>query len=509
MQTIRVYVKTWILTFGMLSCAFAQETSDPRNAPCITCEEIKSLKLPDVTISESETVEEETSFCKVLGIISKEIKFELLLPNAWNARFVMGGGGGFVGSIQNTARSRVHDGYATVGTNTGHESHGLKADWALYHMERQVNFGHLAVHRTAEVAKTLIAQYYCAYPDYNYFMGCSRGGGQALIEAQRYPSDFDGIVSAAPVIDWPATGAEFIQNMQILYPNPAKLDAPLISQVHVQLLQEAVLEQCDALDGIKDQILNDPRDCAFDFSLLPQCPDEAGGKDCFTAAQIQAVQLIYEGATNQEGAIYPGFPFGCENEPGGWLPWIVGPHPGAMELGFPSLHFAFGTEMFKYLVFQNPDWDYSTYDFGNFSRDTQYAAAYLNATNTAYGAFKNRGGKMIMYHGWNDPALSAYTAIEHYEEAKAKDNELEDYIRLFMLPGVLHCGGGPGPSQADWLELIRVWVEEDKAPERVVVSKTENDEVVMTRPVFPYPGIAVYDGSGDPNKEGSFVEKQE
>ena len=509
MQTIQAYLITWVLTFGVASYPLAQGISDADKTPCISCEEVKNLRLPDVTISETEMVEEGTSYCKVLGIIGKEIQFELLLPNAWNTRFVMGGGGGFVGSIQNVARSRVHDGYATAGTNTGHEGPGIKADWALYHMERQVNFGHLAVHRTAEVSKALIDQYYCAYPEYSYFIGCSRGGGQALIEAQRYPDDFDGIVAAAPVIDWPATGAEFIQNIQILYPDPEKLNEPVITQAHLQLLQSAVLEQCDTLDGVKDHILNDPRECAFDFSLLPRCPDDAGGKDCFTAAQIKAVQGIYEGVANQEGAIYPGFPFGCENEPGGWLPWIVGPNQGSMELGFPSLHFAFGTEMFKYLVFQDPDWNYATYDFSNLSEDARYAAAYLNATSTDYSAFKNRGGKMIMYHGWNDPALSAYTAIEHYEAAKEKDSEIEEYIRFFLLPGVLHCGGGPGPGEADWLELVRVWVEEGQAPERVLVSKTENDEVIMSRPVFPYPSTVVYDGSGDPNVESSFVEKKE
>lgn len=508
MQTSQIYLQTLVLIFGMVSNTWAQSPSPADKPPCITCTALKDLRLPDVTITETEMIEEHTTYCKVLGVIGKEIKFELLLPNAWNSRFVMGGGGGFVGSIQNMARSSVHNGYATVGTDTGHEGSGLKADWALYHMERQVNFGHLAVHRTAEVAKVLIDQYYCEEPAFSYFIGCSRGGGQALIEAQRYPNDFNGIVAAAPVIDWPATGAEFIRNMQILYPDPAKLDKPLITEKHLHLLQEAVLAQCDAMDGVVDQILNDPRACEFDFSSLPICSDGKAGNDCFTSAQIEAIQVIYEGVANQEGAIYPGFPLGGENEPGGWQDWIVGPSEGSMALGFPSLHFAFGTEMFKYLVFQQPDWNYATYDFADFSADTKYAAAYLNATSTDYAAFKNQGGKMIMYHGWNDPALSAYTAIEHYEAAKAKDGNIEDYIRLFMLPGVLHCGGGPGPSQADWLSLVRAWVEEDKAPERIVVSKTENNKVVMTRPVFPYPGTAVYNGAGDPNAESSFIQKK-
>ena len=265
-----------------------------------------------------------------------------------------------------------------------------------------------------------------------------------------------------------------------------------------------ILDQCDTIDGIKDQILNDPRDCDFDVDLLPRCPENAVRDNCFTSTQLEAIKVVYAGVTIQKEEIYPGFPFGGENEPGGWLPWIVGPNKETMELNFPTLHFAFGTEMFKYLVFQDPNWDYSSYDFSNFSNTTRYASSYLDATSTDYSAFKNRGGKMIIYHGWNDPALSAFATIEHYNAAKKEDGEIGEYIRLFLLPGVLHCGGGPGPSQADWVELVRNWVEKGIAPERVVLSKTEDEKVFMTRPVFPYPKKAIYDGKGDPNKESSF-----
>jgi feruloyl esterase len=175
-----------------------------------------------------------------------------------------------------------------------------------------------------------------------------------------------------------------------------------------------------------------------------------------------------------------------------------------MELNFPSLQFGFGTEMFKYLVFNNPDWDYSTYDFSNFLKETKYASSYLDATSTDYSAFKNRGGKMIIYHGWNDPALSALATIDHYNAARKDDNEIGEYIRLFLLPGVLHCGGGPGPGQADWIALVRNWVEKGIVPERVVVSKKKEGEDVISRPVFPYPKKATYDGKGDVNKESSF-----
>ncbi|MCK5279021.1 MAG: tannase/feruloyl esterase family alpha/beta hydrolase, partial [Cyclobacteriaceae bacterium] len=433
-----------------------------------------------------------------------EINFELLLPMDWNSRFVMGGGGGFVGSVQNMAGSSVKDGYATAGTDTGHKGSGIKADWALNNMERQVNFGHLAVHRTALVSKEIIRQFYCSTPEYSYFIGCSRGGGQAMMEAQRYPEDFDGIVTGAPAFNWPAIGAEFIQNSKIIYPDPSNLKEPVITLANLKLLQNIILTHCDDIDGVKDQILNDPRDCNFDFDLLPKCPENTIGEDCFTEAQIDAIKVVYAGVTDQGMEIYPGFPLGGENEPGGWQAWIVGPNQGTMELNFPSLHFGFGTEMFKYLVFNNPEWDYSTYNFSNFLEETKYASSYLDATSTDYNGLKNRGGKMIIYHGWNDPALSALATIEHYNSAKEKDGEIGEYIRLFLLPGVLHCGGGPGPGQADWIELVRNWVEKGIAPERVVVSKKKDGKETMTRPVFPYPKKAVYDGKGDPDKESSF-----
>jgi feruloyl esterase len=168
----------------------------------------------------------------------------------------------------------------------------------------------------------------------------------------------------------------------------------------------------------------------------------------------------------------------------------------------------FGTNMFKYLVFNDPEWNYSKYDFSTFFEDTRYAAAYLDATQTDYTEFRKRRGKMIMHHGWNDPALSAFETIKHYQQAEQKDKNIQSYIRLFLLPGVLHCGGGPGPDDVDWLKLIRDWVENDKAPERLVLSKKEKDKIVMTRPVFPFPKVAVYSGKGDTNLEKNFIDKK-
>jgi len=502
MQTKKIIFWIHLIVYAYSFSLFAQTTPDQDKKACVPCEELKDLRLPDVSISEATVVEEQVSFCKVLGTIGKEINFELLLPENWNTRFVMGGGGGFVGSIQNMARWTVNDGYATSGTDTGHKGHGLKADWALDNMDRQMNFGQLAVHRTAVVSKAIISNYYCSDPQFSYFMGCSRGGGQAMMEAQRYPDDFDGIVTAAPAFNWPALGAEFIQNTQAVYPD-TDINNPIITRSNLKLLQTLILEQCDNLDGVMDQILNDPRDCEFNLSDLPKCDGEPGD-NCFTSIQIDAIKKVYAGISNTEREIYPGFPLGCENDPGAWYPWITGPFEDIMPLGFPSLQFAFGTEIFKYLVFHNPDWNYATYDYSNFFEETRYASAYLDATSTDYSAFKNRGGKMIIWHGWNDPALSAFATINHFNGVEEKDPNVNDYMRLYLLPGVLHCEGGPGPSEVNWIQLIRDWVENGNAPERVVISKTEDGNVTMTRPVFPYPKNAVYDGIGDPNNESSF-----
>ena len=242
--------------------------------PCIPCEQLKDLHLPDVTILEAKSLQNDTiegqvvtvPFCYVLGKISKEINFELLLPSRWNERFLMSGGGGFVGNIQNDFRWTVNSGYATVGTDAGHKGSGIEADWALNNMERQLDFGRLAIHLTAAVSKFVIRTYYCSDPAYSYFMGCSRGGGQAMVEAQQYAEDFDGIVAGAPAFSWPAIGAKFIQNTQKNYPDPKDPGKRVITKDNLHLLQELILKQCDALDGVTDHIINDPRDCKFDFS---------------------------------------------------------------------------------------------------------------------------------------------------------------------------------------------------------------------------------------------------
>ena len=503
MRTFRHYIFVlflFVLADELKANALVQ--AGDHQAPCMKCEELLRIRLPEVRIDSATEVsgsKERTGYCRVLGVIGKEIRFELLLPQEWNRRFVMGGGGGFVGSIMNRARNSVHDGFATAGTDTGHE--GMHARWALNNMERQLNFGHMAVHRTAETSKTIIFHYYGADPDYSYFIGLSRGGGQAMMEAQRYPGDFDGIVAGAPAFNWVGQAAEFIQNTRAVYPDPEKRNSPVLTRDNLKLLHKLILNQCDNLDGVRDSILNDPRDCKFDLNSIPLCRGKVGGGDCFTQQQVEALRIIYYGVGTGSELLHHGFPFGGEGERTGWFPSLVGPNKGAAP--YFTWQAFYGMETFRYLVYNDSLWNYTTYDFSRVHKDTRYASAYLDATQTDYGAFRNHGGKMIIYQGWIDPLISALDIIGHYEKAFAADPQLPGYIRLFMLPGITHTGGN-GPGKADWLRLIQDWVEKDIAPERVVVSRTEKEKILMTRPVFPYPRKAVYNGKGDPNVESSF-----
>ena len=478
-------------------------------ARAMTCDELTAMSWTGFAldeVSEIAATGNDPEHCRVRGTIDDEIRFELLLPQAadWNGRFFMGGGGGYVGSVQNQAlqfagpESLLSRGFATVGTDTGHRGFGTDASWALNRPDREVNFGHRAVHVTAETAKTIIRLYYGRDIEYSYFLGCSRGGGQGMMSSQRYPDDFDGIVSGAPAYDWTALGALFLQTQQLLYPDPSDLSTPVITDEAAQTLETAILEACDENDGLRDGIMTNPLECDIDLSTIPG----------LTAEQRRAVETIYGGAYVGGRQVYPGFPFGGETETAGWKQWITGGgNPRRSAGSTPNLHYAFGTQMHKYIIFDNPEFDYSTFDFSDhaaWQEQTRRAAKLLNATDTDLSGFKTAGGKLILWNGWSDPAIPATGTIRYYEGVAAGDEDVADYVRMFMLPGVLHCASGPGPNLVDWIGAIQEWVEEDKAPERLVATRLDQGEVEMQRPVCAWPAQAVYDGSGNPANAGSF-----
>ena len=479
----------------LLAAGYGSTRAAAQAAPT-RCVQLGALRLPDVKVSEAVTVPAVTTgairvaHCRVTGVIGTEIRFSLLLPDAWNSKFFMGGGGGFVGSVQNSAQSTVNDGYATAGTDTGHQGAGTDASWAYNNLERQVNFGYLAVHRTAETAKAIIAGYYGSAPTRNYFQGCSRGGGQAFMEAQRFPNDFDGIIAGAPAFDWTGLGATMIRNMQAIFPDPRKLDLMFTPDM-LKVVEAFIVEACDAGDGVKDGVIDDPRLCKVNVDALP-----------LSTAQKAALKVIYGPTTNRDGEIYPGQPFGGEGQTAGWPQWITGSTAGS---GAPSLRFAFGTGIFKFLVLNDPNWDYSTYDLNNWKKDTALAATFLNATNPNLDAFKSRGGRLILWHGWADPALTPLASIRYHDQVYARDPGAREYFRTFLMPGVLHCGGGSGADTANWAAAISDWVENAKAPDRVIATKVVGGAVTRSRPLCPYPQKAAYSGSGSTDDERNFA----
>jgi hypothetical protein len=496
-----------------IACALAASLATPalEAAPAAPgnpaeCSNLTTLQLPDVKITEAVAVPAATTgqvrapHCRVNGVIGREIKFSLLMPDDWNRKFVMGGGGGFVFNIDNQARAVVNAGYATVGTDTGHQASAITdASWALNNLERQVNFGYLGVHRTAEVAKAIIRSYYGAAAARSYFSGCSNGGRQAMMEAQRFPEDFDGIVAGAPAYNFTAIGAQFLKDIRAAFPDPRNLAEP-IPNATLKAVEAQMVEKCDAIDGVKDGLIEDPRACKVDVASLTGVTD----------GQRALLKTIYAETSNKEGVIYPAQPIGGEGETAGWSLWILGVNPQMMSATkSPSLRYGFGTDMFKYFVFNDPSFDYTRYDLSTFRKDTALASTFLNASDPNLDAFKARGGKLLLWHGWSDPALTALASVKYYEQVKARDPNAGEYFRMFMMPGVLHCAGGPGPDTVDWAAAIDEWVEKGKAPDRLVAQKrTAAGAVTRSRPLCVYPQRAVYSGSGGTDDAANFVCRQ-
>lgn len=497
---------------GLLALLLGGGQAAPQHGACAA---LSTLQLPDVRISEAVAVPANAPaplppspfgpppaitvpYCKVNGVVAREIRFTLLLPEQWNGKFMMGGGGGFVEGIDNQAISAVNVGYATVGTDTGHQGRGVEATWALDNIERKLNFGHVAVHRVAEVSKAIIRSHYSAAPSRSYFNGCSNGGRQALMEAQRYPDDFDGIVAGAPAYDFTGIAVQFIKDIQAAFPDKESLSKPLFPNATMKSVDEQIIAKCDAIDGTTDGLMEDPRRCTVDVSTLTGLTDQ----------QKKALTVIYGEKKLPDGSVaYPPQPFGGEGDAAlGWPLWINGVTP-MLQLAYkiPSLRFGFGTHFMKFFVFNDPEWDYLKYDFANYRRDSRLAGSMLNATDTNLDAFKRRGGKLVLYHGWSDAALSALATTKYYEEVKARDASTADFARLFMLPGVAHCGGGAGPDRVNWASVIDDWVTKRAAPERIVASKVVSGKTTRTRPLCAYPMHAVYQGSGSIDDEQNFT----
>jgi feruloyl esterase len=477
-----------------------------------SCASLRTLSWPDVRITEATAAAPDTatrqwpgrmrlSYCRVMGVIGRSVEFAAVLPNDWNGQLLMVGNGGFAGNFAPVPAA--NDGFLAITTNTGHTADGTDARWALNDVERQVDYGYLAVHETAEVGKALARTYYGTDPRFAYFQGCSNGGRQALMEAERFPLDFDGILAGAPAYDFTDIGAAFLRNTRANFPAPARLTRNVVTPENVKLLAAKVLEACDAVDGVTDGVIDDPRRCHFELSSVKACPGDRAAADCLTSAQREVIATIYSPTRIGGREIYPGQPAGGEGEPGGWITWITGSRKANGELQPPlQALFAIG---FKYFVAEDSSWDYATYDLSHWTQDVRLAGTFLNATDPDLSAFAQHGGKLILFHGWSDPALNPLATIAYYEKVVRREPRSVADIRFYLLPGVLHCGGGAGPDQVAFLPALRDWVERGQAPDRLIASKVERGRVVRTRPLCPYPQHAVYTGRGSTDSASSFV----
>ena len=521
-----------------LSCGFF---------PCVhaaprPCEQLAQLALPNTKITSAQTIaagafspppggtpwligdpsfyKQLPAFCRVTAddkpTPDSDIKIEVWMPaSGWNGKFRGQGNGGFAGEMDYRALGlAILQGYASASTDTGHAANGVDATWALGHPEKVIDFAHRAIHEMTFLSKATLKAFYGDAPKHSYFASCSNGGRQALMEAQRYPEDYDGILAGAPANYWTHLLSSALWDAQATTLDPDSYIAPS----KIPAIALAVLATCDAKDGLKDGIVNDPRQCHFDPATM-LCK-QGNSDSCLTKPQVTALEKLYAGAHDAKGTqIFPGFVPGGEQGDGGWARWITGNAPGG------ALLFAFGSGFFRNMVYEQSDWDYKTakLDDAVTAADQKFAAV-LNSTEPNMKAFQAHAGKLILYHGWSDAGISPLNSINYYESVLSAmgKQEADSFVRLYMVPGMQHCAGGPGPDvfgefgispvndpQHNIYLALEEWAEKGTAPSTVIASKMEGEMPVgkmkMTRLLCPYPQKAKYQGTGNPNDAASFA----
>jgi feruloyl esterase len=483
-----------------------------------SCEGLASLSVPNATITLARAVDAGTfapaapdggagaaapalnaarAFCRVTATLrpsnDSDIKIELWMPAAnWNGKFQAVGNGAFSGTIAYAAMmTALARGYATGSTDTGHV--GGSANFALGHPEKVIDFGWRAVHEMTVTSKSIIAAYYNAGSQHSYWNGCSAGGRQGLKEAQRFPADFDGIIAGAPGLDWTGRAAQAVHVAQALQ----KDGAARLSSAKAQLVHTAVLEACDALDGVKDGVIDDPKRCAFDPGVL-RCKG-AEETSCLTPAQVNTARMLYSSLVNSR----------TKREIAGLQP---GSELGWTDMGWSASARATGLDQFRFLVFKDARWDLDKFNFEtDIVRAEETDDNTINALDPDIKAFIERGGKLIQYHGWSDPQISPGNSVQYYQrvlEALGGVSKVQGSYRLFMAPGMAHCGGGEGPNTFDMVSALEQWVELGKAPDQIIASHSKNGVVDRTRPLCPYPSVAMYKGTGSTEEAASFVCKK-
>jgi DNA-binding transcriptional regulator YdaS (Cro superfamily) len=498
------------------AAAMAADLSARVGEAAITCRDLRTFGDFDVAIVTARHIaaaDGVPAHCRVDGVIRPQIGFQVNLPTNWNGRFYMHGNRGYAGARPDAGRAAADrdaalaHAFATAFTDTGHDSAvEALASFAFNDPGQEIDYAFRAVHLTAEIAKRLIRTYYGRPHDYAYWDGCSTGGREGLMSAQRFPEDFDGIVAGSPILNF--------ADMQIAGVwNELSLSAaePRLAIAQLDTIAAVVYARCDALDGLRDGLIDDPRRCPFDpLADLPDCAGEPQA-DCFTGSQKEALARVYGGVTSNGKPYFPGQPVGAEAKgvanfdettiASGWAVWLISPSGG------PSVQGIFGRSFLENLAFDvdRADYDWTGFDF---DRDPQRMArirGILDATDPDLSAFAQAGGRMISYFGWADTALNPMMMSDYYEKVAATvDRDVREFYRLFMAPGMFHCRGGLGPDRFDAMRYLVNWVEHGVAPDRIVATQMRDGRVVRSRPLCPYPELARYDGKGDANSASAF-----
>ena len=488
-------------------------------AQAAMCESLLGLSLPHTTVTLAQPVaagafsapaqpqrrgqpaanfQQLPAFCRVAAtarpVADSEIKFEVWMPiSGWNGKFQGVGNGGYAGTITYTVGSgglergmaeALRRGYATASTDTGHSADA--GSTFLAHPVKLADFGYRAVHEMIVAAKAIVTAFYGAGPKFSYWNGCSLGGRQGLMEAQRFPADYDGIIAGAPAN--PQTRLS-VWNVHVGHA-ALKDPASTIHPAKFPMIHQAVLDRCDALDGVKDGLIGDPSRCRFDFTTLACAGEDA--PSCLTAAQVATARTLTSPAVDPKSGepIFPGLALGSEL---GWGTRIGGPTPNPL-----------GGDFVKYAVFNNPEWDWRTFDLATaISRASRIDV--VDATADLQ-AFRQRGGKLLLYHGWADPNFSAQSTIDYYRKVNTigSATPTADWLRLFLAPGMGHCGGGEGPNTFDMVAALERWVEDRQPPASIVATRVTDGKPGRTRPLCPYPQVAEYRGTGSIDEAANF-----
>jgi len=449
-------------------------------------------------------------YCRVDGHVTSvgnEVNFRLGLPDGWNGKFLFQGVGGLGGTIANLDASLAR-GYAAASTDTGHVA--SDATWGA-NRAKEIDYGYRGTHVTAVAGKALTAAFYAQPVRYAYFNGCSNGGRQALMEVQRYPDDFDGVIGGHP-----ATGTPMQVGRALVYQHMLASPENLLTAEKIELLDRATLAACDKADGLVDGLVGDPRACTFNVDALACTGGD--GANCLTAGQVTTVKKIYAGAKTADGKTYVhGFPVGHEGGASGWRAWIAGTVPpvaqadGSLAYEGPRLPSGYGLmePNFRFLALDADDPAFS-WKVLNLDRDLprlKTMTEILSPLDPDLRPFMKSGGKLILYHGWSDPGISAAGTVAYFDamvKAVGGRNDADSFARLYMIPGMHHCSGGPGPNAFDLLPDLEAWVERGVAPARVVASRIVDGKTERTRPLCPYPQVARYAGQGSIDEAASF-----